>query len=59
MKTANIANSNWPKLSLFFLAVLECLCVFLDDQKGRVHVVSELKCVVVKPFSYVSILYRT
>ena len=33
--------------------------VCFDGQKGRVHVVSEPKCVVVKPFSYVSILYKT
>ena len=47
---------------IFFVGIVEILYdiwYFLDDQKGRVHVVSELKCVVVKPFSYVSILYKT
>ena len=38
-----------------FKLFLDCLRVFLDDLKGRVHVISEPKCVVVKCYSYVSI----
>ena len=31
--------------------VLDCLRVFLDDQEGHVHVISEPKCVVVKSYT--------